>query len=173
MKFVSNELIQASQDFAAALVKNTEDILTATKIRIHYKDKDMPRLKKIQQGDWIDLYISEEVVMKAGEFKYIDLGVAMELPVGYEAIQAPRSSTFKKWGLLQANSIGVYDESYCSDSDIWKFPAYATKDVTIPEYTRLCQFRIIKHQPSLTFEEVDTLGNTARGGFGTTGTGSL
>lgn len=143
------------------------------KIRIKYHDKNMPKLQKITKGDWIDLYTSKEVQMKAGDFQYIDLGVSMELPIGYEAIQAPRSSTFKTWGLLQSNSIGVYDETYCGDTDVWKMPAYATRDVVIPAYTRLCQFRIIKHQPTIDFEEVETLGNIARGGWGTTGTGIL
>lgn len=172
MTLISNELVDAGKNFADALVKNTEEILTP-KVRIKYHDNTMPRLKKIKQGDWIDLYTSEEVLLKTGDFMYIDLGVSMELPAGYEAIQAPRSSTFKNWGLLQANSIGVYDESFCGDTDIWKFPAYATRDVTIPAHTRLCQFRIIKHQPEFSFDEVDTLGNVARGGWGTTGTGKL
>lgn len=105
MTLINNELIDAGKNFADALVKNTEEILTP-KVRIKYHHDDMPRLKKIKQGDWIDLYTSEEVILKAGEFMYIDLGVSMELPAGYEAIQAPRSSTFKNWGLLQANAIG-------------------------------------------------------------------
>lgn len=172
MALINNELIDADKNFADALVKNTEEILTP-KVRIKYHHEDMPRLKKIKQGDWIDLYTSGEVTLKAGDFIYIDLGVSMELPAGYEAIQAPRSSTFKNWGLLQANAIGVYDESFHGDTDIWKFPAYATRDVTIPAHTRLCQFRIIKHQPDFIFDEVDTLGNVARGGWGTTGTGKL
>ena len=172
MALISNELIDAGKNFADALVKNTEEILTP-KVRIKYHHEDMPRLKKIKQGDWIDLYTSEEVVLKANEFIYIDLGISIELPAGYEAIMAPRSSTFKNWGLIQTNSIGVIDSSFASDSDIWKFPAYATRDVIIPAHTRLCQFRIIKHQPDFVFDEVNTLGNIARGGWGTTGTGKL
>ena len=172
MALISNELIDAGKNFADALVKNTEEILTP-KVRIKYHHEDMPRLKKIKQGDWIDLYTSEEVVLKANEFIYIDLGISMELPAGYEAIMAPRSSTFKKWGLIQTNSIGVIDSSFASDSDIWKFPAYATRDVTIPAYTRIAQFRIQKIQPEFIFEEVNSLGNAARGGLGSTGTGKL
>lgn len=172
MTLINNELIDAGKNFADVLAKNTEEIFTP-KVRIKYHHDDMPRLKKIKQGDWIDLYTSEEVNLKAGDFMYIDLGVSMKLPAGYEGIQAPRSSTFKTWGLLQANSIGVYDESFCSDTDIWKFPAYATRDVVIPAHTRLCQFRIIKHQPDFVFDEVETLGNPARGGWGSTGTGKL
>lgn len=172
MALISNELIDAGKNFADALVKNTEEILTP-KVRIKYHHEDMPRLKKIKQGDWIDLYTSEEVVLKANEFIYIDLGISMELPAGYEAIMAPRSSTFKNWGLIQTNSIGVIDSSFASDSDIWKFPAYATRDVTIPAYTRIAQFRIQKIQPEFVFEEVNSLGNAVRGGLGSTGTGKL
>ena len=172
MALISNELIDAGKNFADALVKNTEEILTP-KVRIKYHHDDMPRLKKIKQGDWIDLYTSEEVVLKANEFIYIDLGISMELPAGYEAIMAPRSSTFKNWGLIQTNSIGVIDSSFASDSDIWKFPAYATRDVTIPVHTRIAQFRIQKIQPEFVFEEVNSLGNAARGGLGSTGTGKL
>ena len=98
----------------------------------------------------------------------IPLGVAMELPKGYEALVAPRSSTFKKYGVLLANSIGVIDESYCGDNDEWKFLAYATRDVVIEEDERICQFRIIRHQPEIEFEEVFELGNTDRGGMGST-----
>lgn len=172
MALISNELIDAGKNFADALVKNTEEILTP-KVRIKYHHEDMPRLKKIKQGDWIDLYTSEEVVLKANEFIYIDLGISMELPAGYEAIMAPRSSTFKNWGLIQTNSIGVIDSSFASDSDIWKFPAYATRDVTIPTHTRIAQFRIQKIQPEFVFEEVNSLGNAVRGGLGSTGTGKL
>ncbi len=172
MALISNELIDAGKNFADALVKNTEEILTP-KVRIKYHHEDMPRLKKIKQGDWIDLYTSEEVVLKANEFIYIDLGISMELPAGYEAIMAPRSSTFKNWGLIQTNSIGVIDSSFASDSDIWKFPAYATRDVTISAHTRIAQFRIQKIQPDFVFEEVNSLGNAVRGGLGSTGTGKL
>ena len=172
MALISNELIDAGKNFADALVKNTEEILTP-KVRIKYHHEDMPHLKKIKQGDWIDLYTSEEVVLKANEFIYIDLGISMELPAGYEAIMAPRSSTFKNWGLIQTNSIGVIDSSFASDSDIWKFPAYATRDATIPAHTRIAQFRIQKIQPEFIFEEVNSLGNAARGGLGSTGTGKL
>ena len=137
-------------------------------IYIKYLD-NMPKLQKTDKGDWIDLYTYEEVTLKSGELAYISLGVAMELPEGFEAITAPRSSTFKKWGVLQANSIGVIDNSYRGDSDIWAFPAYATRDVTIPAHTRLCQFRIQKCQPNIQFHSVSTLGNENRDGLGSTG----
>ena len=172
MALISNELIDAGKNFADALVKNTEDLLTA-KIRIKYHDKDMPKLKKIDKGDWVDLYTVEEVNMTQGDFKYINLGVSMELPAGYEAIMAPRSSTFKNWGIIQTNSIGVIDSSYCGNNDIWMMPAYATRDIKIPPYTRIAQFRIQKTQPDFIFEECADLGNATRGGLGSTGTGKL
>lgn len=172
MNLISDELIDAGKNFADALVKNTEDLLTA-KIRIRYIDKDMPRLKKIKQGDWIDLSNVETVNLKAGEFAYINLGVAIELPTGYEAIMAPRSSTFKNWGVIQTNSIGVIDSSYCGNDDIWMMPVYATRDIEIPAYTRIAQFRIQKIQPACIIEEVQFLDNKNRGGLGSTGKGKL
>ena len=123
----------------------------------------------IEQGDWIDLRAAETILIVKGEFKYIPLGVAIQLPEGYEAIVAPRSSLFKRRGIIMTNSIGIMDESYCGDNDEWKFPAYATRDTLIPKGERICQFRIIKHQPEIKFEMVDTLGNPDRGGYGSTG----
>ena len=137
-------------------------------IKIKYLDGATP-LEKIEQGDWIDLYTYEEVEMRAGDHKYISLGVAMELPWGFEAIVAPRSSTFKKWGVLQTNSIGIIDNSYCGDDDIWMFSAYAVRDTIIPAGTRICQFRLQQIQPKIKFTSVSTLGNAQRGGFGSTG----
>lgn len=104
-----------------------------------------------------------------GEFKAIPLGVAMELPKGYEALVAPRSSTFKKYGVLLANSLGIIDESYKGDNDEWHFLAYAVKDTIIRKNERICQFRIIKHQPKIKLIEVKRLGNADRGGIGSTG----
>ena len=103
------------------------------------------------KSDWIDLHAAEEVTLKAGEFRLIPLGVAMALPEGYEAHIVPRSSTFKNYGILQANSMGVVDCSYCGDNDQWRMPVYATRDVTIEKNARICQFRIMRNQPSLTF----------------------
>lgn len=137
-------------------------------IKIKYL-ADIDKLEKIIKGDWIDLRCAEDTELKAGEYKLIPLGVAMELPEGYEALVAPRSSTFKHYGVLLANSLGVIDESYCGDNDQWHFLAYATRDVILPKNERVCQFRIIEHQPLLVFEEVETLGNEDRGGIGSTG----
>lgn len=125
--------------------------------------------EKINKGDWIDLRAAKSVVLKAGEYQLIPLGIAMELPAGYEAIVAPRSSTFKRCGVLLANSLGVIDESYKGDNDEWHFPALAIRDTTIMVNERICQFRIVEHQPEIEFEVVSSLGNENRGGLGSTG----
>ena len=139
-------------------------------IRIKYFTDAIEKLDYIDgKSDWIDLPPSEEVELKAGEYKMIPLGVAMELPDGYEAHIAPRSSTFKNWGLLQTNSVGVVDGSYCGDNDMWRMPVYATRDTVIHVNDRVAQFRIMKNQPRISFEEVKSLGHADRGGFGSTG----
>lgn len=112
---------------------------------------------------------AEDVQMKAWEYRLISLGVSMELPKGYEAIVAPRSSTLKHFGILQTNGIGVIEESYCGDNDIWHFPALAVRDTEIHKNDRICQFRIQGHQPDIHFKEVETLGNKDCGGIGSTG----
>lgn len=125
--------------------------------------------EKITKGDWIDLRTNEDIVLREGEFKLIPLGVAMKLPDGYEAILAPRSSTFKNFGILQTNSVGVIDNAYSGDNDEWKFPAYATRDIHIPRGSRICQFRIQQKMPTVEFNIVESLGGLDRGGFGTSG----
>ena len=140
-------------------------------IKIKYFTDDIEKLTYIDgKSDWIDLRASEDVELKTGDFKLIPLGVAMQLPKGYEAHIVPRSSTFKTWGFIQTNSMGVVDESYCGDNDQWKMPVYATRDTTIHKNDRICQFRIIEHQPKIDFEDVESLGNEDRKGFGSTGT---
>ena len=138
-------------------------------IKIKYHNKNIEKIQKIAKGDWIDLRAAENVELKAGEFRLVSLGISMQLPEGYEALIAPRSSTFKMWGILQPNSPGVVDNSYCGDDDIWQMPVYATRNTVIEENDRICQFRIQEKMPDVTFTEVDTLGNDSRGGFGTTG----
>ena len=137
-------------------------------IKIKYL-KDIQKIERFNVGDWIDLRAAETVVMKAGEYRMIPLGVAMELPKGYEAIIAPRSSTFKKYGIILANSIGIIDEAYKGDNDEWNFLAYAVRNTKIHKNERICQFRIIQHQPLIHLQEVDSLGNDDRGGIGSTG----
>lgn len=139
-------------------------------IKIKYFTDKIDRLKYIDgKSDWIDLRAAENIELKAGDFKLIPLGIAMELPKGYEAHVVPRSSTFKNFGIIQTNSMGVIDESYCGDNDQWFFPAYALRDTRIQVGDRICQFRIMEHQPKIQFDEVLFLGNEDRGGHGSTG----
>ena len=141
-----------------------------TEIKIQYLNDDIKRLEYIDgKSDWIDLRAAENVTLKAGEFKLIHLGVAMQLPDGYEAHIVPRSSTFKNFGVIQANSMGVVDESYCGPNDWFYFPAIALRDTDIKINDRICQFRIEKHQPEIVFYEVEQLENEDRGGIGSTG----
>ena len=122
------------------------------------------------KGDWIDLRCAADVFMASGQFKLIPLGVGMKLPDGYEAHLVPRSSTFKNYDIIQTNHMGVIDNSYSGDEDEWMFPAYAISDTYIPKGTRICQFRIMKRQPTIKFETVESLDKVSRGGFGSTGT---
>jgi len=138
-------------------------------IKIKYHTNEIDKIKEIAIGDWIDLRAAETVAMNTGDFKLISLGVSMKLPEGYEAHVVPRSSTFKKWGILQTNSMGIIDNSYSGTNDIWRFPALAMRDTVINKNDRICQFRIVKRQPTIEFEEVDTLDSVDRGGFGSTG----
>ncbi len=137
-------------------------------IKIKYHDDILP-IDMFDNGDWIDLRSAEDIDMSSGDFRLISLGVSMQLPEGYEAHIVPRSSTYKHWGIIQANHMGVVDNSYCGDDDIWKFPAIAIRDTTIYKNDRICQFRIVKKQPEFEFEEVDHLNGPNRGGFGTSG----
>lgn len=139
------------------------------KIRIKYLNDSINRLEKIEKGDWIDLRSAEYVELRKGESKLIHLGVAMELPKGYEAHIVPRSSTFKKWGIIQTNHMGVIDNIYCGDEDWWFMSVYATRDVKIEKGDRICQFRIVEKMPPIEFETVEILGNENRGGCGSTG----
>ncbi|MBQ8278377.1 MAG: dUTP diphosphatase [Roseburia sp.] len=139
-------------------------------IRIKYHSDQIEKLTYIEgKSDWIDLRAAEDVVLKQGEFKLIKLGVSMQLPAGYEAVIVPRSSTYKNFGIIQTNHMGVVDETYCGDNDVWMMPALAMRDTEIHVNDRICQFRIQKHQPQIQFEEVEVLGNADRGGIGSTG----
>ncbi|MBO4628173.1 MAG: dUTP diphosphatase [Lachnospiraceae bacterium] len=139
-------------------------------LKIRYINKDIEKLRYIDGvSDWIDLRSAEDVVLKAGESRLIRLGIAVELPEGYEAHIVPRSSTYKNFGIIQTNHMGVVDHSYCGDEDEWKYPVLAMRDTEIHVNDRICQFRIMKNQPKLTFSEVEHLTGSSRGGFGTTG----
>ncbi len=139
-------------------------------IKIKYFNDKLEKLTYIDgKSDWIDLRASEDVDLKQGEFKLIPLGVAMQLPKGYEAHIVPRSSTFKNFGIIQTNHQGVVDCSYCGDNDQWFMPALAVRDTHISFNDRICQFRIMENQPKIAFDEVVSLISTDRGGFGSTG----
>ena len=137
-------------------------------IKIKYLS-DIEKIKPIKNGNWVDLRSSESIEMKAGEWRLIALGIAVRLPYGYEAHIVPRSSTFKNFGLIQANHFGIVDNSYSSNEDQWYFSAYSIRDTKIEKNDRICQFRIMQIQPQLIFEETEDLGNNIRGGFGSTG----
>ena len=163
--------------------------------KVKYFSEDYPRLEKLEKGDWIDLRIDNiknvelngeyfefskfigieqlknglSIPYKKGTIIKFGLGVAMELPEGYEALIAPRSSTFKRWGLLQTNTPGVIDNVYNGDNDEWGIEFIATRDGIIDRHDRVCQFRIQENQPKFKFTEVEHLGNEDRGGYGTSG----
>lgn len=138
-------------------------------LQIKYHNPNIDKIERRENGDWIDLRAAETVSLKAGESRLISLGVSIRLPEGYEAHVAPRSSTFRTWGILQTNSVGVVDESYCGDGDIWMVPVMAVRDTVIHENDRICQFRILKKMPDFSIEEVSALEGENRGGFGSTG----
>lgn len=144
-------------------------IIEAKTIKIKYHDDKLDKIEKLSNGDWIDLRAAETVVLKEGESALISLGVSMKLPDGYEAHVAPRSSTYKNFGIIQTNSFGIIDNSYSGTNDIWKFPARAVRDTIINKNDRICQFRIVKKMPNVVFDEVDVLDDSDRGGFGSTG----
>lgn len=138
-------------------------------IKVKYFDKEIDKLEKIAKGDLIDLRSAETVEMKAGEYRLIKLGIGMKLPNGFEAHVYPRSSTFKNFGIILANSVGIIDNSYCGDDDQWCFPAIALRNTIIHKNDRICQFRIMENQPKLEFIEVDKLDDVSRNGIGSTG----
>ena len=139
-------------------------------IKVHYLSEEIEERRYIDgKSDWIDLRSARNISLKKGEFCLIPLGIAVELPAGYEAHIVPRSSTFKNFGIIQTNSMGIIDETYCGNGDQWHFPAYALRDTEIHVNDRICQFRIMEHQPALTFVKTERLAGQDRGGFGSTG----
>lgn len=139
------------------------------KILIKYHDNEISKINKISNGDWIDLRSAETITLHKGDFALISLGISMKLPEGYEAHIVPRSSTFKNWGIIQTNHMGIIDNSYSGDDDVWKMPVLATRDTTINKNDRICQFRIVKSMEEVKIEEVEQLRSQSRGGFGSTG----
>lgn len=140
------------------------------KIKYHTDITPIEFIGGNDKSNWIDLRAAETVELKKGDLYYISLGVSMQLPEGYEAHVAPRSSTPKNFGIICANSFGIIDNSFCGNNDVWKLPCYAIRDTVINKNDRICQFRIVKRQPDVEFITVDKLGNPDRGGWGSTGT---
>ena len=151
-------------------------------IRIKYFEEAV-KLKKISKGNWIDVYSNKDIFVEEGTRAMIPLGFALELPSGWEAHLAPRSSTFKTWGIIQTNSVGVVDDTYIGDNDQWHMPVYCleAKDKEVIDGSekrgswikrgdKIGQFRIMEVMPEIEFNEVESFGNEDRGGFGTTGT---
>ena len=130
---------------------------------------DLTKPQQKENSDWIDLRAAEDIYLKEGEYKRIPLGIAVKLPEGYEAHILPRSSTFERYGIIPTNGMGIIDNSYCGNSDIWHFPVWATRDTHIPKDARICQFRIQKIQPNLALQFVEELESNDRKGFGSTG----
>ena len=140
-------------------------------IQIKYHSKEIEKLRYIDgKSDWIDLRAAENVSLKAGDFTLVSFGISIKIPEGYEAHVVPRSSTFKNFGILQANSYGVIDSSYGGENDIWRMPVYVVRDTKIHVNDRIAQFRIMENQPQIVFEEVERMEGKDRGGFGSTGT---
>lgn len=137
-------------------------------VRIKYHTDILP-IEEFTNGDWVDLRVAEDAVLEAGEYREISLGISIQLPEGYEAHIVPRSSTCKKWGIIQANHMAVIDNSYRGDNDIWKYPVIAVRNTRIYKNDRICQFRIIKKQPKFDFVTMDHFDDPDRGGFGSTG----
>lgn len=137
-------------------------------VKVKYHTDILP-IEELDKGDWIDLRAAEDVEMKAGDFELISLGISMKLPEGYEAHLLPRSSTFKNWGIIQANHMGVIDNSYSGNNDIWRYPAIALRDTKICKNDRICQFRIMEKQPKFGLLTVEEMDDQDRGGFGSSG----
>lgn len=147
------------------------------KLKIKYFN-NAKKLEKISKGNWIDVYANEDVFVLKDHSKTIPLGFALELPKGWEGHLAPRSSTFKTWGIIQTNSVGVVDDTYIGDNDEWSMPVYCLEakkysdgafGTWIRKGDKIGQFRIMEVMPDIEFEEVEELNNPNRGGFGTTG----
>lgn len=138
-------------------------------IKVRPLVEGLKSIDKAHVGEWYDLRAAKDISLEPGEYCEVPLGVAIELPEGFEAIVASRSSSFKKWGIMPVNGIGVIDHRYCGDQDEWKFPVIAFRKTRINKNDRICQFRILYGQPECNLRTVDRLGNANRGGIGSTG----
>lgn len=136
---------------------------------IKYHDDSLERIKECSVGDWYDLRSAETVSIPAGDYKEISLGISIKMPPGYTCKILPRSSTFKKYSIIQVNSEGIIDNSFSGTDDVIKLPVWAFHDTIINKNDRICQMCIEKSPPKINFIETDTLDEKNRGGFGSTG----
>lgn len=166
-------------------------------IKIKKINKNIATPEISKKGDWIDLRAAKDMAiagpytMQARKDKdrkvifdsnLVSLGIAMELPKGYEAVVNMRSSAFKNYCVILANSQGVIDNTYNGDGDQWFVHLIAFHDTVICEGDRICQFRIQLSQKATVWQKlkwlfssgvkikvVENLGNKNRGGHGSTG----
>lgn len=144
----------------------------------------VPKLEVSPKGEWVDLTLAEKAQLLPNQYKVFSLGIRMKLPKGFEAWIIPRSSTFKKYNMLQSNSFGLVDNAYNGINDIWGFPCFAPQGCSVKAGTRICQFRIMPSMKAgfwvklrwllcgkIRFVEEEYLGrnHVSRGGFGSTG----
>ncbi|MPM57816.1 putative deoxyuridine 5'-triphosphate nucleotidohydrolase YncF [bioreactor metagenome] len=140
------------------------------KLKIKRFDKSLPLpVHKTAGAVAVDLYSREEITIEPHQLGYVPMNVALEIPDGYFVMMASRSSTHKM-GITGVNGVGIFDRDFCGDNDEYRYVAFnfTDKPVFIEKGTRLCQLLLIKCE-NFDFEEVEHLGNTDRGGFGTTG----
>lgn len=143
--------------------------------------EDIQPLQVIEKGEWVDLSLAENIQLAQGDFYLASLGIRMQLPKDYEAWIIPRSGTPGKYGVIQANSMGLIDSTYAGKNDIWKFPAIAMRATNIQKGTRVCQFRVMPSMKAnsetkkqwLEYDGVEFVEEEwsaeDRGGFGSTG----
>lgn len=140
------------------------------KVKIKRFDKTLPLPEyKTSGAAAIDLYTRENITVPPRQIAYIPLNNALAIPKGCVGLLLARSSTHKM-GLMAANGVGIIDSDYCGDNDELLFAAYnfTDKDVTIEKGTRVAQYMLVNFQ-KMEIEEVESLDNPDRGGFGSTG----
>ena len=177
-----------------------EELNKPLEVEIKYHDDKMPRMVKLDRGNWVDCRVIEggkitfnigtpnekkeklqwidcerdgektkKIIYHKGDFLMLPLGFSMKQPKGYEVNLLPRSSTFKNFGVIQANSMAIGDDTFISDNDMYHYPVIALTDGEMYLYDRICQMQVNK-TTNLKLNEVKTLGeNETRGGFGESG----
>ncbi len=146
-----------------------EKIISPLELKVKYHDSELIKLEQVEGSDWIDLRSATDIEIEQFESKKISLGISIEIPIGFEAHIAPRSGTFDKYGIIMTNGLGIIDNKYKGNEDIWGMNVWAVRKTKINKNDRICQFRIIEKQPNLIFNEVDDMNNENRGGWGSTG----